>query len=256
MKAVIKFIRIFISAVLTIPFFVTAVVGIILYWFFTALRLKKTADAVSHFFYYILCCWIMFFIGGRVHIEGRENIPPRGEAVVYAPNHNSLIDVPFFYMALRRFPAMMAKKELFKVPVMHGCLVSLKCIKIDRKGAHSIVEAVRSGCRTIEDGHSIVIFPEGTRSKTGEIGAFKNGAFKIAERTGCPVVPVVIKNDRYLLEGACSFGFVDVYIKFLPAVETKNLDEEGRKNLTGEIENRIREEWKTLPDYKYGVAGK
>ncbi len=252
MRAILKFIRIFIAAVLIIPFFVFGIVGIIFYWFFTLLGMGKVADAVSHFFYYILCCWIVVFLGARVHVEGRENIPDKGEAVVYAPNHNSLIDVPLFYKELRRFPAMMAKKELFKVPVMHGCLVSLKCIKIDRKGAHSIVEAIRSGCKTIESGHSIVIFPEGTRSKTGEIGPFKNGAFKIAERTGCPVVPVVIKNDRYLLEGARSLGFVDVYIKFLPKVETENLTEDEKKNLTGVVENQIRTEWDRLPAYRKG----
>lgn len=251
MKKILKFIRVFIAAVLILPFFVFGIVGIIFYWFFTLLRMRKTADAVSHFFYYILCCWIMFFLGARIHVEGRENIPPKSEAVVYAPNHNSLIDVPLFYKVLGRFPAMMAKKELFKVPVMHGCLVSLKCIKIDRKGAHSIVEAIRSGCKTIESGHSIVIFPEGTRSKTGEIGPFKNGAFKIAERTGCPVVPVVIKNDRYLLESARSLGIVDVYIKFLPKVETANLGEEEKKNLTGMVEKEIRTEWSKLPAYKH-----
>ncbi len=249
MHSILKFIRIFIAAVLIIPAFSLAVLGIVLYWVFTFLRMKKTAERVSKGLYYILCCWIVFFLGARVHVKGRENIPLPGESVVYAPNHNSLIDVPLFYAVLRRFPAMMAKKELYVVPVIHGCLVSLGCIKIDRKGAHSIVEAVRSGCRTIEEGHSLVVFPEGTRSRTGEIGTFKNGAFKIAERTGCPVVPVAIRNDRYLLESAHTLGLVDVYITFLPKIETKDLGEEERKNLSSIVENAVRREWETLPAY-------
>ncbi len=249
MSKILKVIRITIAAVLILPFFIFGILGTILYTFFSLLRMNRVAEAVSHFLYYLLCVWIMVFIGSKIHIEGRENIPPKDESVIYAPNHNSLMDVPFFYMALRRFPSMMAKKELFKVPVMHGCLMSLKCIKIDRKSAHSIVEAVRSGCRMVESGHSLVVFPEGTRSKTGEIGKFKNGAFKIAERTGCPIVPVVIKNDRFLLEGARSLGLVDIYIKFLPKIETKNLSAEEEKNLTERVEDIVREEWEKLPEY-------
>ena len=145
---------------------------------------------------------------------------------------------------------MMAKKELFSVPVMHGCLVALGCIKIDRRGAHSIVEAIRTGCKKIEEGKSIVVFPEGTRSRTGEIGSFKNGAFKIAQRTGCAVVPVAIKNDRYLLESAHTLTPVDVYIKFLPRVETASLSDEEQKELGSVVEKQIREEWEKLPAYE------
>lgn len=249
MKKILKIIRITVAAVLVVPAFSLGFLGIILYWFFTLIRLKKVGEKVSHFLFYILCLWIMVFLGARIHIEGRENIPGKDESVIYAPNHNSLIDVPFFYFSLRRFPAMMAKKELFKIPLMHGLLVALGCIKIDRKGAHSIVEAIRSGCKTIESGRSLVVFPEGTRSKTGRIGTFKNGAFKIAERTMCPVVPVVIKNDRYLLEGASSLLPVDVYIKFLPKVETKDLDEEEKKELGAVVEMKVKEEWEKLPSY-------
>ncbi len=250
MRKFLKITRIVVEAVLNIPSYIIALVAIILYWFFRLLRMKKTAEAVSHFCCALLCRWIMFSIGGRVHIEGKENLPPSGESVVYAPNHNSLIDVPLFYMALGHFPAMMAKKELFKVPLLHGLLISLRCIKIDRKGAHSIVEAVRTGSRMIEEGHSLVIFPEGTRSKSGEIGTFKNGAFKIAERTGCAVVPVVIKNDRYLLESAHNLKRIDVYIKFLPQVETSLLEEDEKKNLGAKVEMLVKDEWAKLPGEK------
>lgn len=245
-----KITRITIEAVLNIPSYIMALLAIILYWFFRLFGMKKTAERVSRFCCYLVCIWIMFTLGAKVHVEGKENLPRKGESVVYAPNHNSSIDVPLFYMALGHFPAMMAKKELFKVPLLHGLLVSLSCIKIDRKGAHSIVEAVRTGSTMIGDGHSLVIFPEGTRSKTGEIGTFKNGAFKIAERTGCAVVPVVIKNDRYLLESAHNLKRIDVWIKFLPPIETKALDVEKQKNLGQVVEGMVKEEWAKLPGEK------
>ena len=250
MRKFLKIMRIVIEAVLNIPSYIIALLAIIFYWFFRFLGMKKTSQRVAHFCCLIVCHWIMFSIGGKVHIEGKENLPPEGESVVYAPNHNSLIDVPLFYMALGHFPAMMAKKELFKVPLLHGLLIALSCIKIDRKGAHSIVEAVRTGSKMIEEGHSLVIFPEGTRSKTGEIGTFKNGAFKIAERTGCAVVPVVIKNDRYLLESAHNLKRIDVYIKFLPKIETSLLEEDEKKNLGAKTEMLVKESWAELPGEK------
>lgn len=247
MRKFLKITRIILMAVFNIPSYILAFLAIIFYWFFRLFGMKKTAEKAAHFFCYLVCLWIMFSIGGKVHIEGRENLPQKSRSVVYAPNHNSLIDVPLFYMALGHFPSMMAKKELFKVPILHGLLVALSCIKIDRKGAHSIVEAVRSGVKMIEGGHSIVIFPEGTRSKTGEIGTFKNGAFKIAERTDCAVVPVVIKNDRFLLESAHNLKRIDVYIKFLTPIETSGLNEDEKKNLAPMVEALIKEEWAKLP---------
>ncbi len=253
MRKFLKITRIILMAVFNIPSYILAFLAIIFYWFFRLFGMKKTAEKAAHFLCYLVCLWIMFSIGGKVHIEGRENLPQKSRSVVYAPNHNSLIDVPLFYMALGHFPSMMAKKELFKVPILHGLLVALSCIKIDRKGAHSIVEAVRSGVKMIENGHSIVIFPEGTRSKTGEIGTFKNGAFKIAERTDCAVVPVVIKNDRYLLESAHNLKRIDVYIKFLTPIETSGLNEEEKKNLAPMVEALIKEEWAKLPEEKKRV---
>ena len=145
---------------------------------------------------------------------------------------------------------MMAKAELFKFPLVHGMLLSLGCIKIGRKSAHGVVEAIRSSIKRIEEGGSLVIFPEGTRSKTGEIAPFKSGAFKVAERTGCRIVPVVIKNNRYLLESAGSFRIVPLYIKFLPPIDVSSLSDEEKKDLGPIVEKEIREEWEKFPSFK------
>ena len=247
MKKALKIIRLTISIILVIPSLALAVVGLFFFYFFALFRAQKLAHSVSSFFYLILCWWIMIALGARVHIDGKENIPPKGESVIYSPNHNSMIDIPFFYCSLGRFPSMMAKKELFKVPLLHGLLISLKCIRIDRKSARSIVDSVRQGCQWVDEGHSLVVFPEGTRSKTGEVGTFKNGAFKIAERTKCRVVPVVIKNDRLLVESAHRLGFINVYIKFLPPIETKSLTIEEEKSMSALVESMVKEEWNKLP---------
>lgn len=250
MKGFLKAFRIAVAFIFVWPIFFLAFIGLVFYYFFSILHLKKAAIVVSRAFYYSVCWWMLTFLGGSIHVEGRENIPPETEGVIYAPNHNSVCDIPLFYYALRRFPAMMAKAELFKVPLIHGLLLSLNCIKIGRRSAHGVVEAIRESEKRIKEGGSIVIFPEGTRSKTGKIAPFKSGAFKVAERTGCRIVPVVIKNDRYLLESAGSFRIVPLYIKILPPIDTSTLSEEDRKNLGPIVEKEVRSEWEKYPSFK------
>ena len=250
MKSFLRLFRLIIAFVFVWPIFTMALLGLIFYCLLSLIHLKKAAICVSRTIYYFVCWWMLTFLGGSIHVEGRENIPEDDEGVIYAPNHNSICDVPLFYFGLKRFPGMMAKAELFKVPLVHGMLKSLNCIKIGRKSAHGVVEAIRESEKRIKEGGSLVIFPEGTRSKTGEIAAFKSGAFKVAERTGCRIVPVVIKNDRYLLENAGSFRIVPLYIKFLPPIETSALTPEERKDLGPIVEKEVREEWGKYPSFK------
>ena len=250
MKSFLRLFRLIIAFVFVWPIFPMALLGLIFYCLLSLIHLKKAAICVSRTIYYFVCWWMLTFLGGSIHVEGRENIPEDDEGVIYAPNHNSICDVPLFYFGLKRFPGMMAKAELFKVPLVHGMLKSLNCIKIGRKSAHGVVEAIRESEKRIKEGGSLVIVPEGTRSKTGEIAAFKSGAFKVAERTGCRIVPVVIKNDRYLLENAGSFRIVPLYIKFLPPIETSALTPEERKDLGPIVEKEVREEWGKYPSFK------
>lgn len=250
MRSVIKIIRQLIAIVLICPVLLLAIFGLVFYYFFSLLHMKRVALLLSHSIYYFLCFWILLFSGSIVHIEGRENIPNKNINVIYTPNHNSIMDIPLLYFALRRFPSMMAKKELFYIPLLHGVLASLSCIKIKRNSAHGVVEAIQKGSEHIAKKGSLVIFPEGTRSKSGKIGTFKKGAFKIAEKHSCPIVPVVIKNDRELWEGANRFGFVHVYIKFLPLLETKNMADEEKKVLAEDVEELVKKEFSTLPSSK------
>ena len=247
MKKFLTILRLMLAIVFVWPIFPLATLGLILYAVFHVIGLEKVALILSRSVYYLVCWWMLVFLGGWIHVEGRENLPPEDEGVVYAPNHNSICDVPLFYFGARRFPAMMGKAELFKVPLVHGMLWSLKCIKIGRTSAHGVVEAIRDSVRRIQEGGSLVIFPEGTRSKNGKVGRFKSGAFKVAERTGCRIVPVVLKNDRALLESAGWFGIVHIYVKFLPPIDISSLTPEEKKDLGPIVEKEVKEEWDKLP---------
>ena len=109
MKSFLKVFRLLVAFIFVWPIFPMAFIGLLLYCLFSLLHLKKVAAASSRFCYYIVCWWMLTFLGGSIHVEGRENLPPEEKGVIYAPNHNSVCDVPLFYYAVRRFPAMMAK---------------------------------------------------------------------------------------------------------------------------------------------------
>ena len=91
------------------------------------------------------------------------------------------------------------------------------------------------------------IFPEGTRSKTGEMGEMKAGAFKMAIKAKAKIVPVAMANTRFAFEGAENFRIVHIYVKILPPIDTEKLSADELKDVHSVVENRIREALKTLP---------
>lgn len=246
-KKIKRLIRLFFAGLFAWPSIVFALIGIFIHNFFKLFFLDSVGKALSHIFYHATAWWMTLFFGSHVHIKGKENLPPKGEAVIYTPNHNSYSDVPLFYKALHRFPSMMAKEELFEIPFVHSLMVSLECIVVKRESLRDSVNALLKGIDYIKHGKSLVIFPEGTRSKTGEVGTFKSGAFKIADKTGCKIVPVVLKNNRSLMENAYNWGIVQIYVEFLPPIDPKELSNEERKNMCSIVENEVKTNFGKYP---------
>ena len=130
-------------------------------------------------------------------ITGLENLPPKSEAVIYAPNHASWMDIPYIAMMPRRF-RFVAKSDLLKVPILGLAMKMCGALFVDRSKASQLA-LFRGTMQMISDGHSIVIFPEGTRSKTGKLSRFRGGMGKIATRTGARVVPISIRNSHRVM---------------------------------------------------------
>jgi 1-acyl-sn-glycerol-3-phosphate acyltransferase len=126
----------------------------------------------------------------KVITEGREKID-QNQAYVIVPNHQSLLDIVFFNM-LRHRLRWVSKVEIFKVPLVGWEMRMVKYIELVRGNKSSVIKMMEECVRSLRDGISIVIFPEGTRSLTGAIGKFKTGAFQIAIKTDKPLLPVLI----------------------------------------------------------------
>lgn len=133
----------------------------------------------------------------RLSVSGREHLDPR-TAYVFVANHQSLLDIMALF-ALRRQFKWIAKRELFAIPLLGWAMALVGYIKLSRGQHGSIRETYDRARRWLFSGMSVLFFPEGTRSLTGEIGPFKNGAFKLAMETATPVVPIIVSGTRDLL---------------------------------------------------------
>lgn len=133
----------------------------------------------------------------KVIVEGREKIDHK-QAYIIVANHQSMLDIVVFNMLYHRL-RWVSKIEIFKVPLVGWEMRMVKYIALERGNKHSVVRMMDECVSTLRDGISIVIFPEGTRSLTGEIGKFKTGAFQLAVKTDKPVLPVLIDGTGDIL---------------------------------------------------------
>ena len=134
-----------------------------------------------------------------LHATGAERVP-LGRAYVYLSNHQSHLDIPMLYATLPSPTIrMLAKKELFQIPLWGRGIRAAEFIEVDRGNHARALASIRRAQELLEDGVSIWAAPEGTRSRDGRIGPLKKGAFHLALNTGAPIVPVAIRGTIDIL---------------------------------------------------------
>lgn len=135
-----------------------------------------------------------------LEVEGREHLRD-GEVFVVMSNHQSLYDIPVVFQAFKRPLRMVAKKELFRVPIWGKAMKTSGFVEIDRKNRESAIKSLKEAKRLMErDGISLWIAPEGTRSKTGVLAAFKKGGFHMALDAGLRILPITVDGTRDVLQ--------------------------------------------------------
>lgn len=176
--------------------------------------------------------------GVKVEITGLENVPEG--AVVYVGNHQGNFDIPLMLGYLKRPCGVLAKDELAGLPMIRTWMDLLHCVFIERDNPRQAVAAINDAAELLRQGYSMVIFPEGTRSRGDAVGEFKNGAFKVASKTGTPIVPLCIDGSYKVME---AHGFwihpAKVKIKLLPPVQTQGLSREEIRALDDSIRQLI-----------------
>ena len=165
---------------------------------------------------------MMISVSGREHIQsGRLGQGPNTYLVM--SNHQSHYDVAVIYYVFGAKMRMVAKRELFNVPLFGAAMKAAGFISVDRGNNKSAVQSLEEARHALESGTPIWIAPEGTRSPTGELMPFKKGGFVIAVETGTPVLPVSIAGTREVLpaHGRRSRSGVEVYVTIHPPVDPR-----------------------------------
>ena len=184
---------------------------------------------------------ILKVTGVSLSVEGLENIP-KDTPCVFVGNHRSYYDIPLLLASLDKPHGILAKEELEKIPLLNRWMKLLGCVFVKRDDIRASVKALNDATAIVESGRSFVIFPEGTRYKGEEGGAgeFKAGAFRIAIKTGVPVVPVAISGARGLFEGhglRATPG--DIRVRILPAIQTAGMSKAEQKQLPDAVRQTI-----------------
>lgn len=173
--------------------------------------------------------------GTRVEAEGLERIP-RDQPLMYVSNHSSMFDI-WALSATLQSVRFVAKKELFKIPLLGPAMRAAGHIPIDREARKKAFEAYDEAARLIQSGASSpVVFPEGTRSRTGELLPFKNAPFGLAIAAQVPIVPVYVHHTFEILpKGAWRLRPRPIKLLVGEPIETKGLQPADRERLREQV---------------------
>jgi len=188
--------------------------------------------------------------GARVRVEGLENIPPG--VCIFAANHVSNMDPLAFLPTIPRRVSILAKKEVFRIPILSTAIRLAKFIPVERGDRESAAESVDLAVQYLKEGLSFAIYPEGTRSRDGRLLPFKKGAFVMAIEAGVPVVPVSIVGAHKLMrKGEWVMRPGEVVVRFGRPVDASKYSMQRRGELREEVEALVAaglpEEQRPLP---------
>jgi putative phosphoserine phosphatase/1-acylglycerol-3-phosphate O-acyltransferase len=177
--------------------------------------------------------------GTRVVVEGRENLGDTRNTVVM-PNHASHLDAPVLYKALGIDFKAVAKKEIFRIPFLGHVLRVAGFINVDRGDRRQARGALDRAAQSLREGNSFLIFPEGTRTRTGELGLFKRGAFVAAIEAGSRIVPVALQGVHELMpRGGLRIRPGTVRMRLLDPIDAGGYSYDDRERLAAEVRSRI-----------------
>jgi len=176
----------------------------------------------------------------HLEVQGAEQASP-GESFVLMSNHQSLYDIPVIYQALPRRIRMVAKQELFNVPIWGRAMERAGFIPLDRKSRERSREALSASVGQLQEGTSVWNAPEGTRSKTGELGAFRKGGFHLALQSGARILPITIRGTAAVLpaKGARVRDGCSVQVVVHPPIDPRPFGDSRRDDLIALVRSAI-----------------
>ncbi len=212
----------------------------VLIWFLTALFDKKLL-VLNYLANFWGSLFTLLVPGWKIKIIGKERLNNKTKIIV--ANHQSQEDILLIYRLGVPF-RWISKAEVFRIPIYGWCMNLKGDIKLQRSSKSSIKNMLIDSEKVLSKGCSITIFPEGTRSKTGELGNFKEGAFKLAQNAERPILPVVIfgTGNKFISSNFFFKGKHKVIIKILDEIPYKDFKDKDIKEFANQIRNLIESE--------------
>ncbi len=183
---------------------------------------------------------LLLAAGVKVKIEGLENIQ-KGESYIVIANHQSHMDIPILLAHLPLPLRIIAKKELFRIPLFGWGMAAAGILKIDRSNRKKSIETLNKAEKIMRENNlAILAFPEGTRSRNGNLQPFKKGPFILAINTKLPLLPVSVSGTYGILpRGKIRIKAGKVLLRIHPPVPTESLGLPDRNTLVKETEELI-----------------
>jgi 1-acyl-sn-glycerol-3-phosphate acyltransferase len=179
----------------------------------------------------------------KVTVKGLSYLKP-GRSYIYMPNHMSNFDIPVLQAYLPVQFRWLAKAELYKIPIFGRAMKSAGYISIDRSDRRSAIESLNQAANIIRNGVSVIIFPEGTRSRTHNIQPFKKGGFFLAVDSGVSVVPIIIHGtDQIMPTKKISINPGNVTLEITKPIRSSNYTRKTKDSLIKKVRNVILESY-------------
>ena len=177
---------------------------------------------------------IIWLSGIHLIVKGQEKVP-KDQAVLYVSNHRSYFDIVTLYPLTNNTTGFVAKKELERIPFIRRWMRYMNCQFLDRENIKEGLKTILNCIATVKGGCSVCIFPEGTRNTGEELSVlpFHSGSFKIAEKSGCPIIPISMNNTISIFEKQFPrIKKTHVIIEYGKPIYAKDLDREQKKQLS------------------------
>ena len=235
-------IRLILAAMWLVFFFITGIPLILVELLLGKIN-KKARDYSSLRIVQFILKGVLFIAGTKTTVIGIENIP-KDEAVLFVGNHRSLFDVVIAYTLMPGLTGFIGKKELSKVPFLNIWMKFVNCLFLDRNNIRAGMKTMLTGMDMGREGISMTIFPEGTRSESDKMLPFKEGSLKIAEKTGCKIIPMVQNNTESCFEKQYPrVRKAHTVLEFCEPIEVDKLTKEEKKFLGAYVQKIIQEKY-------------
>jgi len=190
----------------TIYFYLLIIINLIWINFkkrkFNNMKKKKYIEDADAYLFKVATNWSNFILEAaklNLSVVGKGNIP--NEAYLFVGNHQSNFDIPVILANMNRVTGAVAKKDMEKIPIMSYWMQQIHCVFIDRLNPREALKAMNEGVENLKNGYSMIIFPEGTRSRSNNMGEFKKGSLRLSLKAGVPIVPITLYDTYKVMEG-------------------------------------------------------